>query len=416
MTIAANPTLSKQLAAHGQAAIRDLRRALTEIIESLNGDPLAPQELSRTFRIDKTLAWRLSRAIREEDPWLALQHLPGRSGLGIFEAAMERAGASAERLEVLKQTIERFEDFVSTHARDRETLEMIVSMPKVGTSKKRLEAFRKSGYQCNSSLLGVRATMQFSAQLLAPSRTEGMLDLGLVGGLTELCRLRANMPWAVATVANWGSNKSSLIDDAQGTVPLIDRDPTSNDGQSPLLDQFCRPGSLQVKAIETSKGVHRYMLAPGAVGYSASTDVVYGWVNVAAVPPYASVPGETGDHCLYLNTPCEEVVFDLFVHESLTFAHTPSVRVFSMFPGMPQYPDPLAANLTLPVPTDLLELGQSIPEPPSKHLTKYDEMLSLCVARMGRGLNEFIAFRYRLAFPPVPSMVCLSHPLLTKTT
>ncbi|MBX9735939.1 MAG: hypothetical protein K2X32_03355, partial [Phycisphaerales bacterium] len=190
MTTISSQPASPHLASDGQIAIRDLRRALVAIIESVGGDPGVPQELSRRFRIDKTLAWRISRAVREEDPWSALQHVPGRSGLAIFQGAMVKAGAPAERAAELNDAIERFEGFVSTHARDRDTLEMIVSVPKGGTSRKRMEAFRKSGYQCNSSLLGVRATTQFTAQFLSPSQTPGLLDVGIIGGLLELCRLR----------------------------------------------------------------------------------------------------------------------------------------------------------------------------------------------------------------------------------
>jgi hypothetical protein len=409
MTTISSQPASPHLASDGQIAIRDLRRALVAIIESVGGDPGVPQELSRRFRIDKTLAWRISRAVREEDAWSALQHVPGRSGLAIFQAAMVKAGAPAERAAELNDAIERFEGFVSTHARDRDTLEMIVSVPKGGTSRKRMEAFRKSGYQCNSSLLGVRATTQFTAQFLSPSQTPGLLDVGIIGGLLELCRLRPNVPWSVATIANWGPGNVAVNN--SGTLPLR---PDPSGDATPLLRDFCRPDDVRIKAVERPGGTFRYMLEPGNVGYSASNDVVYGWVDLGAVPPYASIPGETGDHCVYLYTPAEELVFDFIVHESLTFAHSPSVRVFSMSPGGPLYPDPAAVAAALPVPTDLIDLGRAMPEPPTRTLTKYAELLTLAAARLNRPITEFRAFRYRLAFPPAPAMCCISHPLLVK--
>jgi len=398
---------SPQLATDGQLAIRELRRGLVAVIESVGGDPAVPQELSRRFRIDKTLAWRISRAVREEDAWSALQHVPGRSGLAIFQAAMQRAGAPAERLTELTDVIERFEDFVSTHARDRDTLEMIVSVPKGGTSRKRMEAFRKSGYQCNSSLLGVRATTQFTAQFLAPSHTPGMLDVGIIGGLLELCRLRPNVPWSVATVANWSAG--NVATGKTATLPIV---PDPSDAATPMLRDFCRPTDVRVMPVERPGGTFRYMLEPGPVGYSASSDVVYGWVDFAAVPPHSSVPGETGDHCVHLYTPSEELVFDFFAHKSLTFAHTPFVRVFSMSPGGPLYPDPAANHATLPVPTDLIDLGEGIPEPPTRSMTRYADMVEAAAARLRRPISEFRVFRYRLAFPPAPAMCCISHPLL----
>lgn len=400
---------SKLVLQNGREAVHGLRRALAGLITSAGAESGQPQEVSRRFGVDKTLAWRISRAVREEDPWEALPHLPSRAGITIFAEAMARAGAPVGRMEDLWKALGEFEKFVETHARDRDTLDMIVSSPSRASAKK-LEAFRKSGFQCNSSLLGVRAGVQLASHFVAPSsKVAGMVDVGVASGLVELCRLRPSVPWSVATIRNWGGHGGDVLDASLGVVPV--EEGTPGEVVSPLIREFCSPRSVEVRAVEQPKGTFRYMLDAGPVGFAASADVFSGWVNFATAPMDESAPGERGEHGINLCTPAEELVFDLLIHRELEFAMDVSAQVYSQFPGGPQYPDAGSEHSTMPVPTDVLDLGMTVPDAPSALVPRYGEFLERVAARMGRSLGDFRAFRYRLKYPPIPAMALLSHPL-----
>jgi hypothetical protein len=400
----------QRVLAEGQQAMHALRRALAGVVSALGADGLQSQSLSRRFGIDKTLAWRLTRAMREEDPWEALQFLPTRAGIDIFSQAMARAGAPEPALKQLSDAFDEFEQFVQDHARDRDTLEMIVSVPEGRSTEKKLLALRKGGFQCNSSLLGVRASLHFGLNIVAPSRIHAdHLDIASISGLVELFRLRPSVSWPVATVKNWGGAAGDLIDPARGVVPIS---PGEQDPDSPLMREFCSPRDLRLRVAEQPRGTFRYLMERGPVGYSASATIVTGRLHIATASSRQSFAGEAGEHGVNLCTPVEEVVCDLLVHKDLAFAMDVSARTYSQFPGRPVYPDPDAENLTLPVPNKVLDLGQTPPDPPSRATPWYPEMIARTATRMGHAADDFRAFRYRLQYPPIPSLVVLRHPLL----
>lgn len=395
----------------GQAAVHSLRRALAGVTASVGADMGQPQDISRRFGLDKTLAWRISRAVREEDAWQALEHLPSRSGISIFAAAMTKAGAKADKLNTLWLALDEFEHFVESHAGDRATLNIIVSGPNDRSAHKKLEAFRKAGFQCNSSLLGARASLQFAAQILAPSKTAGMVDLGVLTGMTELLRLRPTSPWPIATVRNWGGMPGGLIDKAQGVLPI---EVAADGTPSPLMREFCSPTALDICVIEQPPGTYRYLLKGGDLGFGGAANVVSGWMYIGTAPLRQTSPTELGEHGLILTTPAEELVFDVLIHRELDFAMDVTAAVYSQFPGRPLYPSPDAdpVHSMLPVPTKVLDLGMTIPDSPSAKLPQYADILARVAARMGVELSDFRSFRYRLKYPPIPSMCVLSHPLL----
>jgi hypothetical protein len=64
------------------------------------------------------------------------------------------------------------------------------------------------------------------------------------------------------------------------------------------------------------------------------------------------------------------------------------------------------------VPTEVLDLGLNNADAPTPLLGNYEEVLNLSATRMGTRLADLHLFRYRLPYPPVPSMVVVSHPLV----
>lgn len=393
----------------GQLKVQVLRRALVGAAASVGGDLQQPQEIARRFGVEKTLAWRISRAVREEDAWQALDHLPGKAGLGIFVEAMTKAGAASDRVAQLRAAVDGFEAFLQARVGDRDTLDMIVTVPPRRSALKRLEAFRKSAFQGNASLLGVRARVQFNVRLLVPSKTEGMLDMAAISGLIDLCRLRPGMPWPVATVRSWGPLPQNVLDKARSlttTIGVMDGENTI----SPVMTGHCRPQGLKLRTVKESEGVYRHMLEGGDLGSAGSVDVFSGWYSAAEASVVESTPGELGEHAVILCTPAEELIQDLLVHEDLGIVMDPTARVYSMFPGAPQYPGPCSEHTLLPVPTELLSLGRNLPDTPTPTLA-YEEMLGLAAERLGSDLGRFRVYRYRLAYPPIPSICILSHPL-----
>ncbi|MCU0688132.1 MAG: hypothetical protein MUE97_00065, partial [Phycisphaerales bacterium] len=339
----------------GRRAIDQLRRALMDVTAAAGGDINRPQDLSRRFKLDKTLTWRISRAVRETDPWQALEHLPSRTGVSIYSASMRAAGVAEAKLSELDDACDQFERFVADHATDRSTLDVMVSAPERRSSVKRLETLRKGGFACNASLLGVRAATHFTARIVVPhpQRPESSLAIALLAGLSDLFRLRADVPWPVCTLRDWRGTGEVLSQQGDNLHPLSEQDVAD----APIVRSYCSPKDVRLERQAEADGTVRYLLQGGPIGASAATSVVYGWVNFTDASRRPTVPGERGEHAIVLSTPVERLVFDFIVHRSLEFAHTPRAEVYAQFPGLRSYPQPEAHHARVPVPTTLQRFG-----------------------------------------------------------
>jgi hypothetical protein len=58
-----------------------------------------------------------------------------------------------------------------------------------------------------------------------------------------------------------------------------------------------------------------------------------GWLHRATASIYATDDDKYGDLVVFMNTPSELVIHDLFVHKSMPFAHHPQTLVYSQLPG-----------------------------------------------------------------------------------
>lgn len=74
-------------------AVTTVRCALANLFVSVRADPSQPQENSRRFRLDKTLTWRLSRVICEDDIWAAAPFIPRRPSIEILPGTLSEHGA-----------------------------------------------------------------------------------------------------------------------------------------------------------------------------------------------------------------------------------------------------------------------------------------------------------------------------------
>lgn len=400
-----HPIESKTAFNDGKRAVLQLCSSLSAALHELGADPAKPQVISRRFGIDKSLSWRIARAVREEDAWAALPHIPGRPGIGIFLEALAAHGAGKESIDAVWAAQDAFEAFIARHAKDRETLQMMVAAAAADASDKRMEAFRKDGSQAASALLGLRAGLHLSACFVQPGTKTDMVDIAVVSGLVGFSRLRPDALWSVATFKNWGGDPESV----NGAATPID--PTVGKGETPFLRDFCTQPLPDVRAIETQPGVTRFMMRPCAVGFASAADVFSGSIYRNTASVRESYPGERGEYGTNLIVPSEALVLELFLHRDIPIEHNITTSVYSMFPDGPQYPESGSDALRLPVPTTVIDLGFGDTETRFPEFPRYRELREMVAARLGKPLAEFHRFRYRLRYPPIPTLAVLSHPL-----
>lgn len=411
-TASATAALTTAFTEDTQRAVHGLRRALAEMLTSVDADPDQPQEISRRFGLDKTLTWRITRVIRAEDPWEAVPHIPRRPSIGILVRAMTKHGAPSARVESVVEALDRFERCVELHSGDRETLEMMLGAGATRANEKRMEAFRKSGFQANSAIWGVQARIQLAVRIASPSRKDpSLVDLTTVTGLVDFRRLRPDVPWAVATLTAW--KRTGELDTSKATTALEMLDEQARQERDVLMRRFCSANLPEIHPVEFSPGQIRYMLGPGPVGNTAAATAISGWINRASGPVRASEPDENLELGVSLSTPVEELLHDVLIHRDLhpLLSRPPTVRVFSMLPGGPEYPTAGVSASSLPVPTDVTSLGSLPPDTTTPQVPRYRELVEMMTQRLELSLDDFHGFRYRLRYPPIPTIAVTALPL-----
>ena len=394
----------------GQQTICALRRALTVVYDAVGANPAEPQEVSRRFGLDKMLTWRLSRLVCDEDIWEAMSHMPRRPSLQIFCTAMQRAGVSKQLVADVTNAYNAFEHFVDAHAGDRGVLEIMASGATRKPAAKRLEQFRREGYLANAAIWGVSAATHIAFRAMYPSLDKpGFVDLLTIVGLVDFKRLRSNVSWAAGGHKRWRTS----LEGAALRVPEIRAiDKTIRPGEVPLLKEFCSQPLPEMHMRQDDPDNDFFMINPGPVGNTAAATVLLGWVDPVSVPIYGDMPNDTGEHGSRISTPAELFIHDLFIHESLTFAHDVQSLVFGQLPGGPRYPHGATDDTALPLGNEMIDLGASPPSMHTPEVPHYDRMLRSALASVNLKPEEFRGFRTKLRYPPIPSMCILRHPLL----
>ena len=85
-----------------------------------------PQEVSRQFKLNKNLTWKIAKVLQTNDALEAVPLIPGSEGMEILLAAMSGAGASAASVQAVRTKLAAFEHMVEAHVGDRATLELLM--------------------------------------------------------------------------------------------------------------------------------------------------------------------------------------------------------------------------------------------------------------------------------------------------
>lgn len=387
-------------------------QALASVLAALGADPHKPQHISRQLKLDKSLAWKVSRIVLDPDPISAIARFPGKSGLKILVESLEKANAPAGILAEFKESIAAFEHIEKVHAGSRETLQiMLADSPTRGT-REREEAHRKLAFQGNSTVFGVQARVQLSIHFVAPHHADpSLLDLSLVCGLIDFRRLRQDVPWTVA---------SARLNHDDGTpfsvCDFSPMDPSIGPGEVPAMREFCSPTLPPLRAVRQPNGRTRFEIGEGPVGNTAAATYIAGWITRAAVSPYAALNNQYGESQVIVATPSETLFHDFYVHKSMTYAMDPVVRIYNLLPGQPVYPSEGRDRGILPLEIDMIRMGFGAEHASTPEVPNYMQLVETSTSRIGYPLKDFYAFRLKLKYPPIPCLVLYRHLLPERPT
>jgi hypothetical protein len=392
-------------------SLAQLRASLFSILETVGANLRVPHQITRQFGIDKSLAAKLARVVRESDPFSAALDVPGEEAMRIFSRAMRDAGAPQASLESLRESVDSFQQMIRTHCGDRATFEMIASSASPARSFKQqqqLETLRKHMFRGSSAVFGVQTRLQLSAQFVAPSRDQaGRTDVAMFNGLIDFRRIRSDVAWAVSSMRNLAPDGSAL---PTGAYEPIDPE-ARNAGDGPLLREFCSSPSMKLQTTPGPNSSLRFELPDGPVGATHSLTVFTGWIHRNVGERYRTPDDHVGEHFTALTTPAELTIQDFFVHRDLEYAHRPEVCLYGQLPGAVAYPNGPRDRGLLPMSETLENLSGMPPQPMTAEYANYPAIVQRVAERLGHRLEDFYGVRIQLRFPPVPSMLLYRYEL-----
>jgi hypothetical protein len=393
------------------AAAQSLRGALAEALGAIHANTLKPLQFSRDLGLDKSLGWKISRFVVEEDAVAAFRHLPGRSGMKIVVDRLAASGVPDAMLKRIGTALDDLDKVIEKHAGNRDTFDMMISSLSPHLAKERHEEFRRLAFQGNSATWGVQARLQLAIHVVAPSASGDRVDLAISAGLIDLRRLRTDVSWAVARSWRFSDTGETL-----NTMRQLPIDPSTPADGLPVLSAFSTsPLPPMVARREADRPIVRYELASGPIGNTGACTCVTGWYDRSVESIYRTETDVHGEHAVSISTPAEALYFELYAHKDMAFAHHPSVHVFSQLPGGPLYPrDGLSAG-RLDIPLEIVKLGGGVgggaPSTVNPEYTRHRELVETTAAPLGHPLSDYVGFRVRIAYPPIPTLAVYRYDL-----
>jgi hypothetical protein len=235
--------------------------------------------------------------------------------------------------------------------------------------------------------------MLYQCSAVFPGPAGSFPSVALVRGYYGVRTMRPGVWWVLS--------RSTLIQSGRAVesrrVTLAGR-PIGAEA-SPLLEEFGRPGSFEVRRRVVQGVTVQDELGPRPMGKAGEVDVVLGEM-VTHIPVDAA---ERDGVTMAVRAPAEELCFDVLLHEGATTL-TPEATCFTMVNTEFPYQDPERRD-ELPLTEELADLGSAAGMACVPDVPEHASLLERLVAATGSRAEDFRAYRLRMRFPPLP--ICL---------
>jgi hypothetical protein len=388
-------TLEQKLNQAGSELYRTLKKLLDGIPEGSQG----PQRLGTALDLDKVLAHRILKTVKDVNPLAVLQHAPGPDPMRRFVRAAKKNGASLADTKEALLAIDQFHGILREDIGDRSQLDAILSAWLPG-SRSEFELRRKqSVFKARSQLLGISAATNLATVILHPSTQGDGIDVVWLAGLYGLRRLRPGARTKLTT--------------RRFVVEGADRRPTTLGGERVecleglRLDAFCsaQPAELEVNHVGEKV---QYLLAGEDFGKKAISDLLLAEVNYDEMPRTPK-SGRRPYVFAEIATPTKLLLFDVLVHKDLYPGATPELGTYdTAFDGVVDVNDP-SREIDRIDSADRLEMtGRGIEMLPSPEIPMHGELIKHVFESLAWNPDSFRGWRARIDYPLYGAQVAVS--------
>ncbi len=393
--------------------ILELRKAIGIVISKLPERIDSPHDVYQVLGLDKKLGWRIYKIIHEDDLFFAAQFVPGKHSFGRFIRSCKAKGVEKNFLTDTLAAVENFYEIIDVHSGDRQSMDMMLMASSRDGKEQAYNTLRKQAYYAQSHLLGLQAETQLDAWFFGPSSSPGMLDVAEVKGLFDIRRNRPGVKWVIDTPCFFTGKEH----DEQFFTDSIDPGITCNLMEKvPFLERYCSDPLPLLKTVTSQSCGPVYELEDGPVGNTNLIDTVTGTVSRGIFPIKPEEGEEHHEVSARIYTPVQNLVLDLFFHETMaeTMAGNPSVKMlfdYYSHGGALAYRSD-RDHIPMNIKPMMIGTGTSCAYTPL--VPRYSEMLADVFQCLRWDPDEFLVYRTRVEFPVVPSSLYYTDEMVRK--
>ena len=393
--------------------ILELRKAIGIVISKLPERIDSPHDVYQVLGLDKKLGWRIYKIIHEDDLFFAAQFVPGKHSFGRFIRSCKAKGVEKNFLTDTLTAVENFYEIIDIHSGDRQSMDMMLMASSRDGKEQAYNTLRKQAYYAQSHLLGLQAETQLDAWFFGPSSSPGMLDVAEVKGLFDIRRNRPGVKWVIDTPCFFTGKEH----DEQFFTDSIEPGITCNLMEKvPFLERYCSDPLPLLKTVTSHSCGPVYELEDGPVGNTNLIDTVTGTVSRGIFPIEPEEGEEHHEVSARIYTPVQNLVLDLFFHETMaeTMAGNPSVKMlfdYYSHGGALSYRSD-RDHIPMNIKPIMIGTGTSCAYTPL--VPRYSEMLADVFQCLRWDPDEFLVYRTRVEFPVVPSSLYYTDEMVRK--
>jgi len=391
------PVSAAPLSARIEETAHSLRTALAPLLEELCGAPLRPSRLIQRLGIDKSLASRLTRALRAGSTGELLHLIPSPSGLrSVLDRAAEKS-ADPGRLASAEDCVVRFQELLDGLPGGRAALDASLSRSHPELRETRERSSRQAAFKAMSYLLGYYCESLATALILEPSPDGSQVDGVEVHQRVGLRRLRPETPLAIMSFSF--DQKSRGLEN-EPWVETLDGTSASADPSHFVLPELCSQPTPRLETHEIGEQTV-FVLGDRDPSLEAPITLTSGCRFRNCWPRDLKEASSHASRQYLLHLPSKVLVRDIFIRDDLYVGAIPEIlHELPKSPIGPGRPRGVAGKIsTLDIATSIEQLRPGLDGAATGLIPGYRDTLLKAFQRSGLDPNRFRGYRCTLAYP-----------------
>lgn len=398
MTEGHNREIKSATEARLQKVGLELREALVPIISKIAGSSPRPSRLAERLEIDKSLASKLCRAHRTEEPLEFMHIVPAPAGLGIFISAAARADVPTEMRTRARRSITRFQALIDETPGGRATLNAAISASSPEARLRNERSSKQAVYRAMSYLLGIQCESMASTFIIHPGEAASMVDSIDISHRIAMRRLRPTAPVGLLSHRLHGTHGEDDV--AQLRFETLDGEP-ADDVHSFFLREFC---SDPLPDMQEFRNGNQTTIALSKAGPPPEEpfDLTFAAVLRNAMEQYRTEETEHGWRNYLLHCPCKTLVRDVFIRDDLFVGTVPEITLYIPSPKGSETvkrPGEFGTMNTLDMATPIEQLGMGLGRIGIKEIPSYARLLRHVFERAGWDSARYRGYRTSITYP-----------------